>query len=151
MTDHRIPIASASASASVSASVLPPELDALLATRRDGHGMPRDFYQAEALYAAEMQRVWQVGWLFAGFAIELPKPGDYITFAVDSTPVLVLRGDDGQVRAFHNVCRHRGTQLCRADSGHVRAIVCPYHAWSYSRSGELRSCNGMDEGRDGKK
>ena len=127
---------------------LAPELAALLATRQDGHGLPRDFYQADALYAAEMRRIWQGGWLFAGFAIELPNPGDYITFAVDSTPVLVLRGDDGQVRAFHNVCRHRGTQLCRADRGHVRAVVCPYHAWSYARSGELRSCNGMDEGRD---
>jgi Rieske 2Fe-2S family protein len=134
MTDHRTPLA--------------PELDALLATRRDGHGMPRDFYQTEALYAAEVQRIWQGGWLFAGFGIELPNPGDYITFAVDSTPVLLLRGDDSQVRAFHNVCRHRGTQLCRADNGHVRAIVCPYHAWSYARSGELRSCNGMDEGID---
>jgi len=134
MTDSRTPLA--------------PELAALLATRQDGHGLPRDFYQADALYAAEMQRIWQGGWLFAGFAIELPNPGDYITFAVDSTPVLVLRGDDGAVRAFHNVCRHRGTQLCRADRGHVRTIVCPYHAWSYARSGELRTCNGMDEGLD---
>lgn len=138
MTDTRIPIANA----------LAPELSALLATRKDGHGMPRDFYQTEALYAAEMRRIWQGGWLFAGFGIELPNPGDYITFAVDTTPVLLLRGDDGAVRAFHNVCRHRGTQLCRADKGHVRAVVCPYHAWSYGRSGELRSCNGMDEGTD---
>ncbi len=127
---------------------LAPDLAALLATRRDGHGLPRDFYQTEALYAEEMRRIWQGGWLFAGFGIELPTPGDYITFAVDTTPVLLLRGDDGQVRAFHNVCRHRGTQLCRADKGHVRAVVCPYHAWSYGRSGELRSCNGMDEGTD---
>jgi Rieske 2Fe-2S family protein len=110
--------------------------------------MPREFYQTEALYAAEMHRLWQGGWLFAGFAIELPNPGDYITFAVDRAPVLVLRGDDGRVRAFHNVCRHRGSQLCRAASGHVRSIVCPYHAWTYARSGELRSANGMDGGRD---
>ena len=127
---------------------LAPELAALLATRQAGHGMPREFYQTEALYAAEMHRLWQGGWLFAGFAIELPNPGDYITFAVDRAPVLVLRGDDGRVRAFHNVCRHRGSQLCRAASGHVRSIVCPYHAWTYARSGELRSANGMDEGRD---
>jgi Rieske 2Fe-2S family protein len=134
MSDHGTPLA--------------PELAALLATRQAGHGMPRDFYQSEGLYAAEMRRLWQGGWLFAGFAIELPNPGDYITFAVDRAPVLVLRGDDGRVRAFHNVCRHRGSQLCRAASGHVRSIVCPYHAWTYARSGELRSANGMDEGRD---
>jgi len=129
-------------------TALAPELDALLATRRDGHGMPRDFYQTEALYAAEMRRLWHGGWLFAGFTIELPNPGDYISFAVGSTPVLVLRGDDGEVRAFHNVCRHRGTQLCRAESGHLRAIVCPYHAWTYARSGELRAANGIGEGID---
>ena len=127
---------------------LDPALAALLDLRREWYGMPRGFYQTEALYGAEMRQVWQAGWLFAGFEIELPKPGDYITFAVDSTPVLVLRGDDGQVRAFHNVCRHRGTQLCRAESGHLRAIVCPYHSWTYARSGELRSCHGMHEGVD---
>lgn len=127
---------------------LAPELQALLAKRRDGHGMPRELYQAEALYAEELRRVWQAGWLFAGFACELPNPGDYITFDVGSSPVLVLRGDDGQVRAFHNVCRHRGTQLCRAESGHLRAVVCPYHSWTYARNGELRAANGIDAGID---
>jgi Rieske 2Fe-2S family protein len=138
MPDHRTPPAPG----------LAPELAALLATRRDGHGMPRELYQSEALYAAELRRVWQAGWLFAGFAFELPDPGDYITFAVDSTPVLVLRGDDGEVRAFHNVCRHRGTQLCRGDSGHLRSIVCPYHSWTYERNGALRHCHGMHDGVD---
>ena len=127
---------------------LAPDLTALLATRHDGHGMPRAFYQAEALYAEEVRRIWQGGWLFAGFEIELPNPGDYITLDVGGSPVLVLRGDDGVVRAFHNVCRHRGTQLCRQESGHVRSIVCPYHAWTYARSGELRACQGMHEGID---
>ena len=134
MPDHRTPLA--------------PELEALLAQRRDGHGMPRALYQTEALYEEEMRRVWQAGWLFAGFDFEVPNPGDYITLAVDASSVLVMRGDDGQVRAFHNVCRHRGTQLCRADSGHVRAVVCPYHSWTYARNGDLRSCHGMHEGVD---
>ena len=127
---------------------LAPDLEALLATRRDGHGMPRAFYQDAAVYAEEMRRIWQGGWLFAGFAIELPNPGDYITLNVDTAPVLILRGDDGALRAFHNVCRHRGTQLCREASGHVRAVVCPYHSWTYARNGELRSCHGMHEGVD---
>ena len=106
------------------------DLSALLATRRDGHGMPRAFYNTDALYAEEVARIWQGGWLFAGFTIEIPKPGDYITLTVDNTPVLVMRDDGGEVRAFHNVCRHRGTILCRPDSGHVRAIICPYHSWT---------------------
>jgi Rieske 2Fe-2S family protein len=121
------------------------ELDALLSTRRDGHGMPRAFYHTDSLYAFEVERIWQGGWLFAGFAFEIPKPGDYLTFAVGGSSVLVMRDDNGDVRAFHNVCRHRGTLLCRADAGHVRAIVCPYHSWTYSRQGELVNCHGMHD------
>jgi Rieske 2Fe-2S family protein len=121
------------------------ELDALLATRRDGHGMPRAFYHTESLYAFELERIWQGGWLFAGFAFEIPKPGDYLTFAVGGSSVLVMRDDNAEVRAFHNVCRHRGTLLCRADAGHVRAVVCPYHSWTYSRQGELVNCHGMHD------
>ena len=88
------------------------------------------------------------GWIFAGFAFEIPNPGDFLTLAVDASPVLVIRGDDGRVRAFHNVCRHRGSQLCRTDAGHVRALVCPYHSWTYSRQGELVACHGMHDGID---
>jgi len=117
----------------------------LLSTRRDGYGMPREFYHTEALYAEEVARIWHGGWLFAGFTFEVPNPGDYITLNVDNTPVLVMRDDSGAVRAFHNVCRHRGTLLCRQDSGHVRAIVCPYHSWTYSRQGDLIACHGMQE------
>jgi Rieske 2Fe-2S family protein len=129
-------------------SALTPELDALLATRQDGFGMPRALYRTPTLYAREIEWIWQRGWLFAGFTCEIPQPGDYITLAVDGTSVLVLRDDAGAVRAFHNVCRHRGTVLCRADSGHVRSIVCPYHSWSYSRQGDLVACQGMHEGVD---
>ena len=124
------------------------ELETLLATRRDGYGMPRGFYHDPALYAAEMRTIWLGGWLFAGFEFEIPNPGDFLTITVDGSPVLVLRDDHGSVRAFHNVCRHRGTQLCRKESGHVHAIVCPYHSWTYSRQGELVSCMGMHEGID---
>ena len=125
-----------------------PDLAAILGTRRDGHGMPRAFYLADALYAAEMQTLWHGGWLFAGFAFEISNPGDYLTLTIDATPVLVIRDDDGVVRAFHNVCRHRGSQLCRTETGHLRAIVCPYHSWTYSRRGELIACQGMHEGVD---
>ncbi|MEP7276913.1 MAG: aromatic ring-hydroxylating dioxygenase subunit alpha, partial [Betaproteobacteria bacterium] len=129
-------------------SPLPHDLDALLATRRDGHGMPRAFYHTDALYARELERVWYGGWLFAGFAFEIPGPGDYMTLTVDATPLLVIRDDDGAIRAFHNVCRHRGTLLCRAEAGHVRAIICPYHSWTYSREGALVACHGMHDGVD---
>jgi Rieske 2Fe-2S family protein len=127
---------------------LPSDLAALLDSRRDGYGMPRAFYGTAALYEAELQSIWHRGWLFAGFAFEIPGPGDYLTLTIDATPIVVIRDDDGAVRAFHNVCRHRGTQLCREDTGHLRAIVCPYHSWTYSRRGELIACHGMHDGID---
>ena len=134
----------------MAASVPPlaPELAALLASRRDGHALPRDFYHDASLYARELATVWHGGWLFAGFAFEIPNPGDFLTLDIDATPVLVMRGDDGAVRAFHNVCRHRGSQLCREPAGHLRAVVCPYHSWTYSRQGELVACHGMHGGVD---
>jgi Rieske 2Fe-2S family protein len=129
-------------------TTLPPDLAAILDSRHDGHGMPRAFYQSAALYEAELQAIWRSGWLFAGLSIEIPNPGDFLTLTVDATPVLVIRDDYGAVRAFHNVCRHRGTQLCRDATGHLRAIVCPYHSWTYSRSGALIACQGMHDGID---
>jgi len=93
------------------------ELDALLTTRHEGHGLPRAFYHDAPLYDAEIRTIWQGGWLFAGFEIEIPQPGDFLTLAVDGSSVLVIRDDAGSVRAFHNVCRHRGSQLCRNESG----------------------------------
>jgi Rieske 2Fe-2S family protein len=133
---------------SSAASPFASDLAPLLDLRHDGHGMPRPFYVDEALYAAEMEKIWRQGWIFAGFAFEIPKPGDFLTLALDTSPVLVIRGDDGQVRAFHNVCRHRGSQICRSDTGHARALVCPYHSWTYSRQGELVACHGMQDGID---
>src|SRR5262245_11079613 len=109
------------------AGPLDPHSAALLDGRREGFGMPRVLYVDERLHAAEMARIWHKGWLFAGFEIEIPKAGDFLTLTVAGSPVLVIRGDDGRVRAFHNVCRHRGSQICRTDTGHVRALVCPYH------------------------
>ena len=118
------------------AKPLSSDLTALLATRREGHGMPRAFYNTDALYAEEVARIWQGGWLFAGFTIEIPKPGDFITLTVDNTPVLVMRDDAGEVRAFHNVCRHRGAKVAQG-CGKARLFSCPYHAWTYDLSGQL--------------
>ena len=120
-------------------SVSGADLAALLDLRRVGHGMPRAFYHDAALYAAEMRTIWHGGWLFAGFEIEISKPGDFLTLAIDGSPVLVIRDDQDRVRAFHNVCRHRGTQLCRKESGHVRSIVCSWRITTSCRTGTIRS------------
>src|SRR4051812_11193411 len=103
----------------------------ILETHQDGHGLPRECYRSADLYAAEMAAIWQRGWLFVGLTCELPEPGHFFTVNVDGDSLLILRDDDGRVRAFHNICTHRGTLLCLESVGKVgRAIVCPYHQWT---------------------
>ena len=110
--------------------------------------LPGEFFTSDEIYQADLNRVWRQGWLFAGHDCEIPSAGDYFTFNVGADPLIVIRGGDGIVRAFHNVCRHRGTLLCRETSGTARQLVCPYHQWVYGRDGKLLSCRGMHEELD---
>lgn len=110
--------------------------------------LPGEFFTSDEIYRADLDRVWRRGWLFAGHDCEILNAGDYFTFNVGADPLIVIRGEDGVVRAFHNVCRHRGTLLCRKPSGSARQLVCPYHQWVYGKDGKLLSCRGMHEGLD---
>lgn len=116
--------------------------------RVPNHSLEGGFYHREDVYRLDVERVWRRGWLFAGHACEIPYPGDFFTMEVDTDPLLIVRGDDGAVRAFHNVCRHRGSLLCEAAQGHAGRIVCPYHQWSYGRDGRLLAARGMHQGFD---
>jgi len=123
-------------------------LSALIAGRKAGFSLERDFYTDESVYRVDVERIWRRGWLFAGHSCEIPNPGDYFALEVDSDPILVIRGDDKQVRALHNVCRHRGSLICPEAAGHVSWLVCPYHQWTYDRSGALVGCRGALEDLD---
>ena len=68
---------------------------------------------------------------------EIPQPGEWRTLEYLSESVIVIRGDDGEIRAFSNVCRHRGSRLVDGDAGCAKVLTCPYHAWSYARDGRL--------------
>jgi Rieske 2Fe-2S family protein len=122
--------------------------EALIAACQPGWSLPGAFYTDEAIYRLDIERVWRCGWLFAGHTCEIPNPGDYFTVELDTDSILLLRGDDGEIRGLHNVCRHRGSRLCAEASGHVRSIVCPYHQWAYARDGRLLACRGMPEDLD---
>jgi Rieske 2Fe-2S family protein len=110
--------------------------------------LPRAFYSDEEVYALDVQRLWRRGWLFAGHSCEAPRAGDYFTLDVDTDPIVVVRGDDGTIRAFHNVCRHRGSIVCTEPSGRAPRLICPYHQWAYGLDGALLACRGMPENFD---
>lgn len=82
--------------------------------------------------------------LVIGYSDDVRKPGDYFTDDLTGRPLLVVRGDDGVLRAFHNLCGHRGAKVETRDRGNARRFSCPYHAWSYDRNGALRSIPNED-------
>ena len=123
-------------------------LRSLTAQYRPGWSLPGGFYSDPEVYRVDLERVWRRGWLFAAHSCELPKPGDYITLAVDTDSLIVIRGEDGVVRGLHNVCRHRGSLVCPEPAGHALRLVCPYHQWTYGDDGRLIACRGMPEDLD---
>ena len=112
----------------------------LLADRRRGWPLPGALYTSAAAFELDLEHVWHREWVFAGHECELVEPGDFLTLQVGAFPLIVLRGADGELRALHNVCRHRGSIICDAEShaaaGRIgRRLVCPYHQWSYQHDG----------------
>ncbi len=121
----------------------------LLAARPPAHSLPGAMYTDPAVYAQDLAQVWHREWVFAGHECELAETGAYLTLNVGEYSIIVLRGADGELRALHNVCRHRGAQLCDAPTGNTRRkIVCPYHQWVYELDGTLARARAMPEGFD---
>src|SRR5258706_14609857 len=98
--------------------------------------LPPWCYTSEAFFAREVERIFRKEWNFVGRAERIPKPGDYFAVEIAGVPVLIVRGADDAVRAFSNICRHRGCIVARGE-GNRGQFVCPYHAWTYALSGEL--------------
>ena len=105
-------------------------------TRMHGR-LPVEAYLSRPWFDREQELLFGRTWQFAGLAEDLTEPGDYVTAQAGPFPLIVLRGEDGELRAFHNICRHRGTQLLRAVGKARKVITCPYHGFQYSlESGE---------------
>ncbi|MGH7503429.1 MAG: aromatic ring-hydroxylating oxygenase subunit alpha [Longimicrobiales bacterium] len=100
--------------------------------------LPREFYLAPEIFAQETERIHAMQWNCVGRTTSLANPGDYFLTDVAAESIIVLRDRNDVLRAFFNVCRHRGTRLCSQPAGHLsETIQCPYHAWTYTTDGRL--------------
>ena len=95
-------------------------------------------YTDPAVMVPEWQQIWTRCWLFAGLASDIPDAGDFFVFDLGRESIVVLRDDSGTVRAFYNVCQHRGNRIFASRAGSVARIACPYHGWSYALDGVLQ-------------
>lgn len=107
--------------------------------------LPRDFYTSGADYQLELDTIWYRDWLFVGHDCEVAHPGDYVTVQIGAYPLIIVRDRDGEIRALHNTCRHRGSRLCSAQRGNAPRFVCPYHQWTYKLNGELIAARDMQQ------
>lgn len=108
----------------------------------DRSGLPGWSYHSPGLLDLEKEHVFRSHWQIVGHLSDLPAPGDYLTVDVVGERALLVRGRDGEVRAFHNMCRHRGSRVAAEPQGHCRnALVCPFHGWVYNLDGTLRGAS----------
>jgi len=101
--------------------------------------LPGRDYHAPEVFDLDRERIFFRSWMYVMRADEAPEPGDFVTVDICGESVVVVRGKDDELHAFYNVCRHRGSRICDAETvGHAKgAIKCPYHAWTYSYDGKL--------------
>ena len=106
--------------------------------------IPARCYLDEDIYRREMEAIFFRNWWYAGHKSQLAEPGCYFTVDICGQNIIVIRDRSGELRAFYNVCQHRGHELLFG-SGKVRTITCPYHAWSYGFDGELKAARNTDK------
>lgn len=100
--------------------------------------VPADRYRSPAFAQLEVDRMWPKVWQVACTVDHVAEPGDYFEYRCGPYSVLVVRGDDGELRAFQNVCRHRGNSLCSGAGSELRELKCGYHGWTWDLSGALK-------------
>jgi Rieske 2Fe-2S family protein len=110
------------------------------------HTLAREYFTADEIFRSERERIFYRSWLLVGHVSQLEQSGSYFLFEIDRESVIVVRDGAGEIRAFHNHCRHRGSRLCQEAAGKLgNSILCPYHAWSYGLDGALRAVPAMTE------
>ena len=115
-------------------------LESVMQPVEEAYSLPFAAYRDQDFYALEMERIFQSDWVAVCAEGSLKNARDCLALDIGGEPVLLVRGTDGQLRALSNVCRHRGTLLMEPGVDHLEGgrIVCPYHAWSYSDTGDFR-------------
>lgn len=126
------------------------QVRAMLRNRRADHALEGAFYIDPDLYELDLEAIFYREWIFAAATCELPEPGNFVTFMIGRSPILVVRDRAGSIQGFFNTCRHRGFKLCDTPSGRMPAIVCPYHRWTYRLDGSLAAAKHMGDDFDPK-
>lgn len=122
-----------------------PSIAGLIDRHRPGFALEQPFYRDAKIFEQDMARIFRRLWLLVDHESRIPETGHYFLFEVAGESIIIIRGTEGEVRAFYNVCRHRGSRVCTAPTGRRKVLVCPYHAWSYRLDGSLKAARLMPD------
>jgi len=125
-----------------------PALAEAMQAYRKGYALPQAFYKDPGIFQQDMRHFVTAHWHCVGHTSMVAQPGDFFTVDYAGESIIVVRGDDAQVRALLNVCRHRGSRVCTEEQGHARngTFICPYHAWTYDSAGTLQRARVTPDG-----
>lgn len=124
-------------------------LDKLRKPISEACGLPGAAYTSEAFFKAEQKQLFARTWMCLAFTSDVPDPGDAIPLMAAGVPVILARDQKGQIRVFHNVCRHRAAMMVTEPCKKLKQFACPYHAWAYDLDGRLKSIPYFDGTRGG--
>ena len=125
-------------------------IEALKRPVAEARGLPTAAYTSEEFYQLERERLFPRTWMGVAFAHEIPDPGDAIPVTVAGLPVILLRDKKGEIRGFHNVCRHRAALVLPEPAKGLSSLRCPYHFWTYGLDGKLKVTPYWDGTKDAK-
>ena len=123
-------------------------IEELIAGQKPGHSLDQRFYTDPDIYELELERIVNRNWILAGHVSQLPERGDFKVLNVGAESAIIVRGSDGNLKGFANVCRHRGSLVCLDQEGHADKFQCPYHGWMYDIDGNLTAARDMGDNFD---
>ena len=113
-------------------------------------GLPGAAYTSQEFFELEQEQFFPRTWMGVGFECDIPKPGDAMPIMVGKLPIILVRNKTGQIKAFHNVCRHRATLVLTEPGKGLTSLTCPYHAWAYDLDGKLKAIPYFDGTKNGR-
>jgi Rieske 2Fe-2S family protein len=127
---------------------VPVSLPALIRRRKPGYSLEAPFYTSEKIFERDLEIIFGRHWIYVGVEPDVPEPGDCMVVDIGRTSIVIVRDDAMAVRAYHNVCRHRGARLVHEPKATVGNLVCRYHQWTYGLDGNLLFAEHMGKGFD---
>ena len=120
----------------------------LLNHHQEDWSLDQRFYKDESIFDLEKRHIFYDSWIFIGHESQIQNKGDYFVYKLLDEEIIVLRNKENKVKAFFNVCRHRGSRICLELSGNTSRFSCPYHSWTYNLDGKLLAAKSLREGID---